>query len=539
MTFDGQGWDGFASYGPTGFVPLAAGVEDLRSTLLAGEWTSVVVYGAGITADKVTCTVIDSLFGPGQALRIAYTGGGDPFGVGAGGLSQTLDRSYGRLVVGFYFRAHLSSRQCIVFGDAGVDQMALTVEPSGQIAFRKGGGLGSSLGFDGGAVYGPIAAISDQSVAEGEVCCVVADLVFDAAAGKVKVWLNNNPTSLDLTGQDTQFTTNASVNQIRFCAAGGNTHIDVGHFNWRGYISGAATESAINVNQIVEEQFPTGDDSVDFAFGAAVLGPDYSATAATNAPGANQLALRQYVPEADGMLQSITIVPAVTSLTAKFKSAAFDDSGGAAHAVASDGVEHVGCTAHTELTLALATPVAVTMGTPVWVGVYGDTSIALNLTDASTPGYKVANAYGSGTPAIVPATTALQPAWVMFGEVTGLTADFFSVVNRNPVSGELSYMTSSSVGDQDLFTFPNLYSTPTTIFGVAVKAVVRRADAGFRQMDLRTKSAATTGSGSDTGLALAATKATIVSDFDVDPDTGAAWNASGLNLAKHGYKITG
>jgi hypothetical protein len=74
---------------------------------------------------------------------------------------------------------------------------------------------------------------------------------------------------------------------------------------------------------------------------------------------------------------------------------------------------------------------------------------------------------------------------------------------------------------------------------VAVKVVARRANSGFRLMDCRTKSAAVTGSGDNSGQALAATKATLTSYFNTDPDTGAAWNASGVNLAMHGYKITG
>jgi hypothetical protein len=176
MAFDGQFWDGFDSYGPTGFQPYAAGVEDVRSTLFAGEWTSALAWGLGV--EDVTCTVVDSLFGPGQGLRVAWTGNASIFGIGAGGISRTLEQSYGRICFGIYLKAHLTvgKRQGIVFGDTGQDQIAITIEPSGQIGFRRCNGVNLS------AMLGDLVATSNESVADGEAVCLAGEIVIDGSA---------------------------------------------------------------------------------------------------------------------------------------------------------------------------------------------------------------------------------------------------------------------------------------------------------------------------------------------------------------------
>jgi hypothetical protein len=534
MSFDFEFFDGFDTYGRTGFRPVVAGVEDARSTLLAGDWTSVLAWGLGSSLAQVTCTVIDALGGTGNGLRVAQTGNVAGW---AGGLSKTLPASCKRITVNLSAKVSLSSyfRQAIVFGDTGIDQFAVTIESSGQIGVRKGDGTSTT------AIYGTLIATSNEAVSDGEQFHLDLDVEVDGSAGVVKAYLNGVATSLQATALDTQATANATANELRIVATGSNTvlggsWIDVDHLNVRGYISGGGS-AIIRTNMIVETQFPTGDYSIDFVFGAAVLGDDAARTTAVNTPGANQIVLRRFTPEADGTLDSITVLPETTNALAKFKAALYSDAAGVPDTLITDGVEVVGCTSGVELTGALVTPHAFTAGTPMWLAFYGDSAISLRLADDTLSGRRLARTYGSGAPGSAAAATAGLSDWLVFGNVSGVAADFWSVLNNDPFSGDLAYMTSSTPSDQDLFTFPILSSTPTTIYSVAVKAVMRRADAGARTVDLQTKSAATTGAGAQSGLALPTTWFTAASYFDTDPDTAAAWNASGVNLAKHGYKI--
>lgn len=533
MSYAYQFYDGLDALGRTGFRPLVAGVEDERSALIAsGLFTAVLAWGLTQVTAGVTCTVVEPLAGSGYALRVEWTGHVDLFGVGAGGISKTLPGDFSRLGVQLDVRVNLDARvrQGIVFGDTGVDQFALTIESSGQLGVRKGNGTAGDS-----ALYGVLVATSAEAIPTGASVHLDLDVTI-GGSGHVKAYIDGVATSLDAT-VDTQATANATANELRFAATGSNaissSYIEIDNLFIRGNPSGAP----LLINPIVETHFPTGDYSIDFAFGAGVLGDDAPRTTATNSPGAGQLVLRRFTPDVDCTLDSITFLPEATSATAKFKVAAYADNAGAPGARLSDGVEVVGCTDGVEKTGDLVTPQALTAGTPVWLALYGDTAISLRLADDELNGCKLANAYGGGAAASAAAATATQVDWLLFGSVSGVASDFWSVVDDNPFSSDWSYMTSSTPGDADRFTFPNLYSTPTTIISVGVKGLLWRADAGARTASLLTKSAASESTGSASGFGLNLTATLVESYWDLDPDTAAAWNASGVNNAKHGYQI--
>jgi len=93
------------------------------------------------------------------------------------------------------------------------------------------------------------------------------------------------------------------------------------------------------------------------------------------------------------------------------------------------------------------------------------------------------------------------------------------------------------VGQEDLFTFAPLATNPTTIFGVSVKGLLSKSDAGARTASLNTKSGASDTTGSAPGQGLATTPVWQGSYFDVDPATGLPWTASGANAAKAGVSV--
>jgi hypothetical protein len=93
------------------------------------------------------------------------------------------------------------------------------------------------------------------------------------------------------------------------------------------------------------------------------------------------------------------------------------------------------------------------------------------------------------------------------------------------------------VGHEDLFATAGLSSTPTTIYGVKVNALMKKSDAGARTVSLRIKSGATDSGGSLTGQNLTASYLYRESYFDVDPNTGVAWISGGVGSALPGYRI--
>src|SRR5205085_5953791 len=69
-----------------------------------------------------------------------------------------------------------------------------------------------------------------------------------------------------------------------------------------------------------------------------------------------------------------------------------------------------------------------------------------------------------------------------------------SLVSMQTNDGDTSYVYSSTVGQEDLYTFPTLASagiTPLVITGVVPFAICKRSDSGSRTVSVRCKSGAT------------------------------------------------
>jgi hypothetical protein len=538
VSADWEWFDGLDAYGPTGFLAVDAGVPKPEGVaLLGGEWNNILADGLAVTAAGTNCVVVDALTGVGRALRVDFnfSGAGS-----AGGLGKTLGGNFGGVMVGGVFQTDLQNlRKAFMFSDAGAWQCAVTIETNGKIGVRTADG---SFATDG-----EVLALSEDSVSSYEAFSLVIAATFPEAGGSVKVWLNGH-VILDETGLPTRSTPGETVDAVEIWIRGTNLQnppaIERGTWIALDHVYIRAWEAAVFEDPLplpmVETAFPIADDTQhDFAFGAAVLGDTAAADDDANAPGANQLVLRRYTPDADGQLDEVWVLPAATSAGAKFTPCVYSDAAGVADARLTTGPEVVGCAAGVLLEMPLTTPQALVAGTAIWLGYIVDTSVAVAVSEIDgVSGRRAASAYGSGAPATAPALV-VGPSWVIFGIVSGVADDFWSVIDENPAAGDLSYLTSDAIGDQDLYIFPELSSTPTTIIAVKIAAVMRRVTGGASEVDLQMVSGGVTGAGSDPGLTPSGGYATIASYFTTDPDTGAAWNASGVNLAKVGYEITG
>ena len=501
--------DGFDKYGPAGLTNTTL----LQSLLTATEWTS-------ISASSASCALVASLSATGAALALSA-------GSGTFTLTKSFGANYTRLIGGVRFSSTLVNPAAIQFLDGASNQCAIVVNTTtGTISVTNGTYTGTVLGTSG------------ASVSAGTTHYLEWDITFGNSAS-YQLWLDGT-SILSGTGY-TQATANARATGFSLIAGrvvGASVVFTVDDL-YLFDTTGSTNNAVLLTNPRVETTVPTADSAAAFLFGAGVLGAAaaYQGVTTTNAPGANQLFLRKYTPKADCTLNSLAIVPGATSGTAKFKAVAYADSAGAPGSLLSSGTEVVGCTSGSTLTAALITPQSLTAGTPCWIGFITDTSVVLQQADAGTAGYKVANTYASGAPGTAPAMTGGQASWLLYGNVSGIAAHNWLELANNPALGDLSYVYSDTVNDEDLFTFGSLSVNPDTIYTVAVKGNIRREAGGSPTLDFRAKSGGTTSSGGTTGIGPGATYEWRSSFFPTDPNTGVAWTASGLNAATSGMKI--
>lgn len=121
-----------------------------------------------------------------------------------------------------------------------------------------------------------------------------------------------------------------------------------------------------------------------------------------------------------------------------------------------------------------------------------------------------------------------------FARSTGATN--YTLVDEATVNGDTDYVQGSSVGDVDTYGLGNLSNSPTTIDAVQVSAFAEKTDAGSRSIALQVISGGTTSTGSD--YALGATYGKFERILETDPNTSAAWTASGVNALTGGPKVT-
>lgn len=117
----------------------------------------------------------------------------------------------------------------------------------------------------------------------------------------------------------------------------------------------------------------------------------------------------------------------------------------------------------------------------------------------------------------------------------GLASNWQNAAKVPPVPGT-DFNSDATLGDQDTFNCASLGSGLGTVFGVHVKGLYLKNDAGNRSMQNVLKSGVTTGTGPSTALGTAASL--IKTMFQTDPNTNAQWTQAAVNAAKPGYKVS-
>lgn len=121
--------------------------------------------------------------------------------------------------------------------------------------------------------------------------------------------------------------------------------------------------------------------------------------------------------------------------------------------------------------------------------------------------------------------------WVPNSGVTN-----FSRINETLVDGDTTYVESGVIGNQDLYDFGDLSSTPATIHAVQLVGFARKTDAGSRGIALTCKSGATFSDGPS--YSLSASYSRLDRIMLTDPNTSAAWTAAAVNTLQAGPEVS-
>lgn len=457
-----------------------------------------------------------------------------------GGLRKTFSTAYGRLIGGMRFKTPLAPGLCPfwTFHNNSSNMCTIYVNGGGQFAFLTGANSSGTL-----------INISSTYITGLSIHYLEWDITFGASSSYA-FYLDG---AAFMSGTGNTGNGQTTANEITIGADGSTNTSDMTLDDFYLFDNtGSFNNAVLLTNPRIETRYPTSDSQTQWTNNGNVLVPSgvvqtgvSSITSTTGAPGGSallaKLVLMKVIPGANCTLQSVAFQPAGSSTTAKHKSVLYTDSAGAPNTLVATGTEVIGVLSGTVETLPFGSGQSLTGGTSYWIGYITDSTVSLNFYDNTTSvGVSATNTYGSGAPATAPAMTA-GSSWEMWGNATGATVDWVSV-NQNPPSGvgpagDNGTIKSSTSGNEDLYGFPALSGTATTVYAVAVKANVRMTDVGNRTLDLRLKSSGSDSAGSTAGQIPGSTYGWQSSYFDSNPNGSIAWTPTTANAATAGPKV--
>ena len=348
--------EGFDKYGPANTVSA-----NVTALLNDGEWTNA--------SGAISYSIVAPLSSTGQALQLNYT-------TGSVVLYKTLATTYSRIIGGIRFSSNLagSANAGLGFASSGTQACTITINSTGAISLRTGTYTGTAL------------ATSSSTVSANSAHYLEWDITIGASSA-YQVWLDGVSV---FSGTGNTGNSQTTINQLNFLGGTIGTNIQYDDL----YLfdnTGGTNNAVLNTNPRIETQFPNADSSVQFSFGAAILGQAYQAVASTSAPGANELFLRKFTTGPTGQLASVACIPNAGS-GAKFKAVVYADSAGSpTGSTLATGAEVTGTTANATLVSAFSSPPTLSASTAYWLGFITDTFVQLNQVDGTTTGAKATN----------------------------------------------------------------------------------------------------------------------------------------------------
>ncbi|MEI8032783.1 MAG: hypothetical protein WCH05_05525 [Chlorobiaceae bacterium] len=173
-------------------------------------------------------------------------------------------------------------------------------------------------------------------------------------------------------------------------------------------------------------------------------------------------------------------------------------------------------------------------GTKYWIGFIADAAFSMMGTTVTSPWF-----YNSATYPTAPTTFSWSGATSSSSNSPmidyTITATNYGEVQEDDAD-TVTYNSTSTLNNQDLFGVGPSMSTGVTVYAVQVTGSYKKDDANTRSVANLIKSSTTQVQGSD--MALNADYKYQGDLFVLNPATSSEWSAAEVNAAKIGYKVT-
>lgn len=402
------------------------------------------------------------------------------------------------------------------------------------IIFRSDGALLLTSGIVTGTVLatytGAVAATNTWYAFEIEV-------VINNTTGSISVRKNGNTSNdFSLGSLNTRNSTNNYANKLGIGADAGTAQI-IDDLLWRSDASSVPFVGDIRCFT----RMPASDASVAWSRSGTTVPVTPVQTAASNTNGLlNTAKYQSFTAPCSGTIGTMTL-NCTAAMTGNIKAAIYASSGSAPTTPLGTATP-VNNPAIGTVTLTFASPPSVTQGTQYYAALIADNS-------TGTFAYSTTQPLGMSTLSS-PVNTPTYATFPLTGP-TGLSAtptvNYQFTVNISATTnsafvadiqqdGANSYVYSSTVSQSDLYGIAAIGSTPSSIVGVTTRGYFQKSDAGTRNVAVQLQSGGTNTQGASTALN---TAWGWISKTDlVDPNTGAAWTATGVNNAEIGALVT-
>lgn len=484
-----------------------------------GEWTTLGNYMDGSNISRTT-----TRFNTGASFYTYYNG--NPY-LGKQFSRNSSDTVWVNFAIAVTDSLNLSTSVSfyIQLLEGGVTHTTVAFLQNGSIDVRRGGTVGAPSGT------GTSIATFTNAWAGGSVWQHWQIKVVIGASGEVRIRKNGDSTDTFVaTGINTINTSNPYADGMTFGCQGFHLYLD----DMFVFDDTPGTGTTINTwtgDIRGHVRFANGPGSVtDFSVNNPAIPVNSSATPYTYY--ANNVYYNKFTAIYTGTIGTITL-PANAPAVGNVKMALYSDVNGApavllgTTSVLSNPIQGLN-------TFTFPTPVNVTSDTSYWYAIISDITNTIYFTDGyASPAKSQAVTYSSGFPAN--AGGALTTVYCIYAIVNYTITNW--VANSQIITdGDTSYTYSGTIGNTDLYAIGNMGIIPTAIFAVKQSVVTRKTDAGTRGAQTVFKSGTETRYGSS--IPLNSTYTGLVTVYEQDPNTGAAWTVSGVDGIEAGIKVT-
>jgi len=359
------------------------------------------------------------------------------------------------------------------------------------IVFRSDGAILLQSGAPGGTT---LATYTGAITLQNQWFAFEFEIVINNTTGSFTVRKNGN-TSNDFTlgSLNTRGgTANNYANRLSLSTQNAATGQQFDDVLWRSDASSVAWVGDVRTYV----RMPASDASVQFSrSGAGGNTQTNGGGGAASAINNTQARYVQFTPSFSGNLSVATCVCG-TGNSGNAKCAIFDSNGGSGGPGAILGTATPVTPVVTgATTFTFSPPVAVTRGTPIWIGFMGDTSTGQWATRTGAGAFSASAtvtyaAFPTANPTLASGPGSASNDAIN-SSITINANTNNSMVNDPQQDGATSYVYDSNVGDADFYGIGSIGVTPASIVAVTTRGFLQKSDAGSRSGAVQLRSGAT------------------------------------------------